>query len=147
MKKDILKGKVAKGYQIASGSNPDKSLKLNNTIFLQKPFFKEAGIPDIEKYYNGTINLDISPNEFKIIKPDYEVTCNWIDEIIETFWFVKIFINFDGKKYRGLIYYPCPSKVKSHSDYVVELLTKKIPNLNYANLLSVEIPAGKIRTA
>ncbi len=145
MKGIILKGRVKKGYRIASGLNSDPALRLNNTIYLQKPFFEKALIPNISKTYNGTINLDISPSKFKILQPDYEVTCEWIDGVTETFWFVGTLINFKKKKYRGYIYYPCPSKVKSHDDDVVELLTKKIPDLHYRDSLIILVPAKKIK--
>lgn len=145
MRKIVLKGRVVRGYGIASGLNPDPTLKLNNTIYLQKPFFEKARIPNISKMYNGTINLDISPQEFKIIQPDYEVTCEWIKDVTETFWFVKTIIDFKSKKYQAYVYYPCPSEVKSHKDNIVELLTQKMPDLNYGQLLSIQVSEEKIR--
>ncbi len=145
MKNIILKGKIVKGYRIASGLNPDPALKLNNTIFLQKPFFEKAGIPGISEMYNGTINFDISPQEFKIIKPDYEVTCEWVKDVIETFWLVETLIEFKNEKYPGYIYYPCPSAVKNHKDNIVELLTQKIPNLDYGEPLSLQVSDQKIK--
>ena len=145
MEKIILSGKIKEGLRIASGVNPDKSLKLNNTIYLQKPFFEKAQIPNISEFYNGTINLDISPNKFKILQPDYEVTCEWIDGVTETFWFVEVLINFKNKKYQGYIYYPCPSPVKSHKDDTIELLTSKIKNLKYGDRLTVRVKADKVK--
>lgn len=145
MENIVITGKVKQGLRIASGSNLDPTLKLNNTIYLQKPFFEKAHIPNISEFYNGTINLDISPNKFKILQPDYEVTCEWIDGVTETFWFVEVSINFKNKKYQGYIYYPCPSKVKSHNDDTIELLSKKIPDLHYDDLISIEVSISKIK--
>jgi len=140
----LLRGTVKKGFQIASGLNPDPSLKLNNTIALQKPFFEKAAIPHIEKTYNGTINLDISPREFTILSPDHKVTCEWIHGVTETFWLVEVAIVWKNIRYRGYIYYPCPSPVKSHDDTVVEILAEKIPDLGYGDTLVVQMHPRKI---
>lgn len=140
----ILQGHVKKGHRIASGLNPDRTLALNNTIFLQKPFFEKAFIPNISKVYNGTINIDIAPKKFKIIKPDYEVTCEWIEGVVETFWLVNVKVCFMKLYYNGYIYYPCTSEIKSHDDDVVELLIVKISNLQYGEEIMVYVPAKKI---
>lgn len=149
MRDVILRGKVKKGLRIASGLNPDPpvklGMKLNDTITLQKPFFEEAGVIGVSEMYSGTINVDISPNTFEILKPDYEITCEWFEGLTETFWLVGAFINYDDKEYKGYIYYPCPSEVKSHDDDVVELLTTKIPGVNYGDAISVKVSGDKIR--
>ena len=97
--------------------------------------------------YNGTINVDISPFKFKILVPDYEITCEWFKGLTETFWLVTAHIVYDGKRYEGYIYYPCPSDVKSHNDDTVELLTQKIPGVAYGNEIIVRVPEGKIKLA
>ena len=147
----LLKGRVKHGLRIASGLNPDPpiklGMKLNNTIALQKPFFEQAGVEGISEMYNGTVNVDISPLKFEILKPDYEVTCTWFEELAETFWFVRVLIKYEGKEYAGYIYYPCPSRVKSHDDDTVELLTKKIPGMAYGKDIAILVPGGKIAVA
>ncbi len=145
----VLKGKIKQGLRIASGLNPDPpiklGMKLNNTIALQKPFFEQAEIEGISEMYNGTINVDISPLEFKILQPDYEVTCKWFEELSETFWFIKVLIEYEGKEYKGYIYYPCPSDVKSHNDDTVELLSQKIPEMVYGKEIAILVPGGKLK--
>lgn len=149
MSETVLRGKVKHGLRIASGLNPDPpvklGMKLNNTIALQKPFFEKAGVEGIFEMYNGTINVDISPCKFKILDPDYRVTCNWFEELTETFWFVRVSIGYEGKDYQGYIYYPCPSDVKSHDDDTVELLSPKIPGVAYGKEITTLVPSGKIR--
>jgi len=149
MKEVVVKGKIKKGLRIASGLNPNPpiklGMKLNNTIALQKPFFEQAGVEGIPEMYSGTINVDISPFIFKILKPDYEITCTWFEELTETFWFVKTSIDYEGEKYEGYIYYPCPSDVKSHADDTVELLSIKIPGVVYGREIGICVPGGKIR--
>ena len=125
----VISGEITQGLQIASGINPDPSLELNNTIFLQKPFFEQANVPDVQDMYNGTINLDISPALFKIITPDHSVTCTWTKNVTERFWFVRTLISYNLKSYKGYIYYPRPSAVKSHKNNVIEILAEK-PDIN-----------------
>ncbi len=145
MKEVILTGKVKEGLRIASGLNPGPTLKLNNTISKQKPFFIKAGVDEIQNCYDGTINLDISPYEFKIVKPDYEITCEWSPGTIETFWLVKATIIFQEKTYNGYIYYPCPSPVKNHKDNIIELLAPKIENIKYNDHSVVEVSVDKVK--
>ncbi|MBI3074747.1 MAG: hypothetical protein HYY92_00840 [Parcubacteria group bacterium] len=140
----MILGRVKKGYQIASGLNPDKTLMLNNTIFLQKPFFISAGIPFADILHNGTVNMNIAPRELSITAPDYEVSCEWLKGVKETFWFVAVKIIFKNSRYEGYIYYPCPSEIKSHKDSVIELLAARIPGLGYKNKIAIEIPRKKI---
>ncbi|MBI2098078.1 MAG: hypothetical protein HYT49_00235 [Candidatus Wildermuthbacteria bacterium] len=149
MKEVMVKGKIKQGLRIASGLNPNPpvklGMKLNNTIALQKPFFEKAGVEGISEMYSGTINVDISPFTFKIVEPDYRVTCTWFEELTETFWFVKTLIDYERKEYEGYIYYPCPSDVKSHADDTVELLSVKIPGVAYGMEISICVPGGKIK--
>lgn len=150
MSEIVIEGVIKKGLRIASGlsKNPKKGsrgLVLNNTIFLQKPFFEKAGIPNIIRMHNGTINIDISPKKFKILEKDHEVTCEWLPDVKETFWFVKGVVEFKDSKYEGYMYYPCPSPIKSHQDNVVEVLTEKIPDLNYGDSLIFRTSNNKVQ--
>jgi hypothetical protein len=140
-----LEGRVIKGKGIASGKNIDPETGLTNTIGMQKPFFKMADIPYIEDVYNGTVNMDISPNEFKINYPDYFVeNVAWHVDATESFQFVKTDIVFGAKDYSGYIYYPMPSKLKSHPDTRIELLAPKIPDLEYGKKIAIFVADGKI---
>jgi hypothetical protein len=144
-----IRGKVKKGLRIASGLNPDPEekfgMKLNNTIHLQKPFFREAGVENIMEMYSGTINVDISPDKFKILKPDHEITCEWWEGLTETFWLAKAIIIHNEIEYDGYVYYPCPSKVKSHDDDIVEFLTYEIPELEYGDEIVAKVSIDKIQ--
>ena len=87
MEESIISGNVSEGMGLCSGRHP--RFGPEGTIKLQKPFFEKAGIPNISRVHNGTININISPKKFKIHKPDHEVTCNWFKGYKETFWLVK----------------------------------------------------------
>lgn len=95
--------------------------------------------------FNGTINLNIEPRMFQIINPDHEVTCTWAKNVTETFWFVQTIICYRSKNYEGYIYYPCPSPVKSHKDNIIELLSEKIPNIEYEKPLSIKVSSKQIQ--
>lgn len=140
----IINGKVKRGLRIASGLNQDPSLRLNNTIYYQKPFFEKACVPDIQSMYCGTVNVAIAPRKFKILKPDFEITCEWFLNTTETFHLVSVEIDRKGCSYSGYIYYPLPSVVKSHDDDTIELLASKIPDLEYGDLISIRIIDDKI---
>jgi hypothetical protein len=50
-----VKGKVQRGYGVASGKSGDPRFP-KGTLELQKPFFYERGL-NLDDYYSGTINL------------------------------------------------------------------------------------------
>ena len=140
-----LEGKVIKGLRIASGmAEKPQDPRLNFTIMKQKPFFERHGIPRITETFNGTLNVDISPKKFKIVKPDHEIECEWENEVREKFWFVDGKISFGGKKYDAYVYYPCPSELKNHSDNIVEILTEKIEGIKYGDRIVFETSGEKI---
>lgn len=138
-----IRGRVKEGHRIASGQSPTGHQGLNNTIALQRPFF-EADVPGFSLVWDGTINLDISPRTFRILKPDHIVTCEWHPGVVETFWLVKIRALASQGRYSGFIYYPCPSAVKSHKDDMVEILAPKIVGLSYGDKVVVEVSRLKL---
>lgn len=79
----------------------------------------------------GTINIDISPYEFSIAVPDYEVTCEWIDGIKETFWLTSVGVICDDEEYDGYIYFPRISEQHHARNHMVEVITKKIDGIAY----------------
>jgi hypothetical protein len=149
MSEKIILGTVRPGYGIASkGSNKTQDLVSNvyedrrtvtvdQTVFRQFPFFVEAGVPGIEDMHPGTINIDISLHEFSVVSPDHEVTCEWIDGVRETFWLTAATLRFNGNEYRAYIYYPCVSEQHTARNSTVEIITKRIPGIEYG--VSVEL--------
>lgn len=136
-------GTVKSGHRIASGQSTTGHQGLNNTIGLQRPFFEKV-VPTFSSVWNGTINVDIAPRNFKILKRDHEVTCEWHPGILETFWLVEVEIVLEGKTYKGFIYYPTPSTTKSHKDDMIEILAPKIEGLSYGQEIEIHVPEGKI---
>ncbi len=66
MKSITLKGIVVQGHQVASRPSDDYPY---GTIEKQKPFFKELGL-NLDDFYNGTLNVSISPSTFKVTNPE-----------------------------------------------------------------------------
>ena len=139
----IIEGEISKGHQIASGQSKTGHQGLNNTIALQRPFF-EKQVSGFSEVFNGTLNISIAPHEFKILKPDHEVTCEWHPGVTETFWLVAVHIFHKEKSYKGFIYYPLPSQVKSHADTTIEILAPKIEAAVYGDRVRIEVSPEKI---
>ncbi|MEE8423946.1 MAG: hypothetical protein V3S49_05340, partial [Thermodesulfobacteriota bacterium] len=60
----------------------------NENIKMQTPHFRD--LPDKEKLYSGTINLDIDPKKFKLLKWHYSYSkVDW-GKTIEDFYFIKV---------------------------------------------------------
>lgn len=136
---------VKEGHRIASGLNLlPKSEPVNETIRKQKPFFTGV-IPGIEDVFNGTINLDIAPGEFEILRPDYEVTCEWERGYEETFWFVGGRLEYADRQHEGWIYYPRPGPLKKHQNNAFEFLTHLIDGIKYGERVFLTYPREKIR--
>ena len=64
-----IKGIVNKGHGVASGKARDPRFP-QGTITMQIPYFAELGLK-LEQYHSATINLAISPHQYKIINPKY----------------------------------------------------------------------------
>lgn len=144
----FIEGKIIPGKGIASGKNVDAN-GLTKTIEYQLPFLSAAGVP-VDNIRPGTINVGIAPREFKILKPDYTVSCTWwpgseqTPPFEETFSLVNATVLFEKTAYRGFIYYPMPSKYKSHPDSKIEVLAENIPGVASELPIGLEVKDGKI---
>lgn len=142
----IIKGKIVKGHGVASGISKTTPYP-NGSLEMQFPFFKEMGL-DLFHYYLGTINIDISPFIWKPLKPDYYLkNVRWTDQIPpESFMFFECDSIFESKTYSGMIYFPDPKTKVQHfqREDMIELISTKIPNLEYGKEILIEIADGKI---
>jgi hypothetical protein len=136
-----ISGKLIKGYQVASGIAQNTPFE-GGTIELQKPFFKHFGL-NLDDFFMGTLNIDISPYTFKIVNPthtfkDVKWTLNFP---AETFSFAKCKIKFMQNWYEGYIYYPHPETKIGHfqKNTMVELLAPYIEDIAYGNRVELII--------
>ena len=62
-----ISGTVVEGYRVASGPSKDYPY---GALERQRPLFKARGL-DLDGYFNGTLNIDIRPLTFTMLKPQY----------------------------------------------------------------------------
>ncbi len=142
-----VKGKVIPGYGVASGTGGDPRYQ-EGTLKLQYPHFKERGL-DLSPFHMGTLNVDIAPYRHQIIKPIfYFENIAWSEHIPpENFYFFEVSLDFNSKRFDGLVYMPDPETKEDHlqKPTVLELILPKINDLNYGDNVYVEVIEGQLR--
>lgn len=142
----IIDGTVIQGHGIASGKAKDSPYP-EGSLTMQAPFFKSLGL-DLSPYFLGTLNVDISPQQWKPVKPDHTFkNVNWTPSIpAEHFSFFKCSIIYDHKKYEAFIYYPHPETKVTHfqNPSIVEIISEKITDLTYGKNVQLVIEDHKI---
>jgi hypothetical protein len=113
----------------------------------QRPFFKLRGL-DLSEYFNGTLNIDIRPYSFKLIKPEFTFhNVEWTDlHPPEHFSFSRCKIIFQSKEYDGWVYYPHPeTKLRHHQNpSLLEVIAYPIPQIRYGNEVEVLLNSEEI---
>ena len=140
-----ISGILTRGHQVASRPSKDYPY---STLEKQKPYFKKLGL-DLYPYFNGTLNITIAPLIFKIDKPEITFEkVEWTDlHPPETFSFSRCNVIFKNKEYAGWVYYPHPETKKNHfqDPSLIEVITVKIDDINYGDLLELEINSSEIK--
>ena len=125
-----LKGKIVPGSHICS-----------KTIKQQSPFFE--GKINKKALENGSINIDISPKKWEIVKPDFSFTnVVWRPNFPEDFSFIKIKFRFENKIYKGFLYNPKRTK---NPKTMMEILSDYIKEIKYDKEIELYIPKNKIK--
>lgn len=141
-----VRGNLVKGYRVAS--QPSRDYPEYGTIEKQKPIFKELGFNDIDKVYNGTLNILIFPKTFEVLKPKITFRdVEWTNlHPRETFSFSKCVITFNDVQYNGWVYYPYPETKKRHfqNPFLIEILAEKIPDIKYGNKVGIRFDRDEI---
>ena len=140
-----LTGILMQGHQVAS--RPSKAYPYSS-LQKQKPYFKELGL-DLSAYFNGTLNISIAPMEFEMTKPELTFPLvAWTDlHPPETFSFSRCKGIFEGKEYKGWVYYPHPETKKTHfqNPSLVEVIAYEIPGIKYGDKLEVILNTLEIK--
>ena len=133
-------GIIKQGHKVASGSASDSPYP-GGTIEMQNPFFKELGL-DLTNFFNGTLNVSISPKIFRLIEPEFTFRdVRWTDKHPpEDFSFSSCRVLFQDVKYDSLIYYPHPETKKRHfqNPSILEIIAPFIPEIRYGSKIQVE---------
>ena len=139
-----VKGVVVKGYRVASQPS---DIYPYGTLEKQKPYFKALGL-DLEAYYNGTLNISISPKVFEMTNPEFTFEhLEWTDlHPPETFSFSKCVLIYQGVRYAGWVYYPHPETKIRHfeNSSIIEILTQHVPGIRYGDEVEIELNGDEI---
>ncbi|RUT80168.1 hypothetical protein [Ancylomarina longa] len=142
-----IKAKIVQGYGVASGKSGDVRFPMG-TIQMQLKYFLERGL-DLSNYYRGTLNVDIAPSHFKMVKPKFFIeNMKWSKDMPpENFYFFDVMVSVEEEEmYEGLIYMPDPKTKVEHEQKptVLELMLPKIEDLHYGQTLYVQVKEEQI---
>jgi hypothetical protein len=144
-----ISGKVSAGHGVASGrsSGQPHNPYPEGTIAMQMPHFKALGL-DLSGCFAGTVNLDIAPKAWQLLKADhcFETMCWTHLHPPETFSFVALSVIWQTSQVKGWLYYPHPETKATHfqSRSVMELLLPKLDGLKVGNSLHLQVNDRKI---
>ena len=132
-----IPGIVVQGYRVASGPSKDYPY---GALDRQRLIFKSRGL-DLDGYFNGTLNVDIHPLAFKMLKPEFTFyNVEWTDlHPPEHFSFSRCKVIFKNIEYDGWIYYPHPeTKLRNFQNpSLLEVIAKSIPEITYGDEVEV----------
>lgn len=139
-----VKGIVMQGYRVASAPSKDYPY---GTLEKQRPHFISRGL-DLSNYFNGTLNIDIRPYEYKILKPEFTFQhVEWTDlHPPEHFSFSNCKVIYKEIDYAGWVYYPHPETKLRHfqNPSLLEVIAMPIPNIQYGDEVGVLVKEDEI---
>jgi hypothetical protein len=139
-----LDGIVTEGYRVASGPSKDYPY---GALERQRPIFKTHGL-DLEGYFNGTLNIDLRPFTFKLIKPEFTFrNVEWTDlHPPENFSFSRCKVIFKDAEYEGWAYYPHPETKLRHfqNPSLLEVIAYPIAGIKYGDEVQVRVNPERI---
>ena len=140
-------GVIARGYRVASGPSADYPY---GALDCQRPIFASRGL-DLSAYFNGTLNLDIRPHRFKMLKPEYTFhNVEWTDmHPPEHFSFSRCRVIHRNMEYDGWVYYPHPeTKIRNFQNpSLLEVIAMPISDLQYGDEVDVQVNPEEISIA
>jgi hypothetical protein len=142
-----IHGIIIQGYRVASGPSADYPY---GALDRQRPIFTARGL-DLSSYFNGTLNIDIRPNTFTMVKPEYTFhNVTWTDmHPPEHFSFSRCRVIHVGVEYDGWVYYPHPeTKIRNFQNpSLLEVIAMPIPGLTYGSRVDVLVNSDEIAVA
>ena len=140
----LLKGVIVRGYRVASGPSQDYPY---GTLERQKPIFKSRGL-DLDGYFEGTLNIDIRPHTFQLIKPQYTFhKVEWTDlHPPEHFSFSRCRVRCKDVEYDGWVYYPHPETKRRNfqNPSLLEVIAHPIPEIHYGDEVQVFVNPDEV---
>ena len=139
-----IPGTLVEGYRVASGPSKDYPY---GALDRQRPIFKARGL-DLSGYFNGTLNIDISPFTFTMGKPEFTFHhVEWTDlHPPEHFSFSHCKVVFKDTEYDGWVYYPHPETKLRHfqNPSLLEVIAQPIPGIGYGDEIDVLVNPDEI---
>ena len=137
-------GILAQGYHVASGPSADYPY---GALERQRPIFAARGF-DLGDCFNGTLNVDIRPQTFRMLKPEFTFHhVEWTDRHPpEHFSFSRCQVIYHEVEYGGWVYYPHPeTKIRNFQNpSLLEVIAVRIPGIQYGDELDVFVNAEEI---
>jgi hypothetical protein len=139
-----LRGVVVQGYRVASGPSKDYPY---GALERQKPIFKARGL-NLDGYFNGTLNIDIHPNTFQLVEPEFTFqNVEWTDlHPPEHFSFSHCKVIYKNIEYDGWVYYPHPETKRRNfqNPSLLEVIADSIPEIQYGDEVQVAVNPDEI---
>ena len=139
-----MHGILVQGYRVASGPSTDYPY---GALDRQRPLFKERGL-DLTACFNGTLNIDIQPNTFKLLKSEFTFHhVEWTDlHPPEHFSFSHCKVIYKDIEYKGWVYYPHPETKLRHfqNPSLLEVIAVHILQIKYGDNLDVLVNPEEI---
>jgi len=137
MQWSLIHGILVQGYRVASGPSKDYPY---GALDRQRPIFKSRGL-DLNGYFNGTLNIDIRPHMFQLVKPEFTFrNVEWTDlHPPEHFSFSRCKVVFEDVEYEGWVYYPHPeTKLRNFQNpSLLEVIAYPISGIVYGDQVNV----------
>lgn len=141
----LVRGILVQGYRVASGPSADYPY---GALDRQRPIFAARGL-DLSGYFNGTLNIDIRPLTFAMVRPEFTFRhVEWTDlHPPEDFSFSRCKVIFKDVEYDGWVYYPHPeTKLRNFQNpSLLEVIAMPIPGITYGDELSVLVSSEEIK--
>lgn len=144
MRQTRVRGRIVEGYRVASGPSADYPY---GALSRQRPLFAARGL-DLSNYFNGTLNIDISPHTFKLVRPEFTFyNVKWTDlHPPEHFSFSRCKVIFKEVEYDGWVYYPHPETKLRHfqNPSLLEVIAEEIKDIQYGDKVEVSMNPQEI---
>ena len=140
----LVRGILVEGYRVASAPSKDYPY---GALDRQRPIFKSRGL-DLSGYFNGTLNIDIRPHTFKLLKPEFTFhNVEWTDlHPPEHFSFSRCEVIFKEAEFDGWVYYPHPETKLRHfqNPSLLEAIALPISGIKYGDEVNVLVNPNEI---
>ena len=137
-------GILRKGYGVASGPSSDYPY---GALERQLPIFRARGL-DLEGMFLGTLNIDITPAVFELVKAEFTFRdVHWTDlHPPEHFSFSRCRLEHAEAQVDGWIYYPHPeTKLRHFQDpSLMEVIAPFLTGLSLGAVLRIGVDPERV---